>query len=228
MDNKTKIKTKIFGPLNESNKSSNGGGYVSYNNLLYQDKVIGPDGKEYDMAKLRKNLNTIRFAFVKNKELYGAIIYIYDSLVKVATFDVPTMGVDGIRLFMNPAFSLSLKPSELAAVLIHECFHILYLHLERAETNGFEPGRANVAGDYEINLAIETMDPDFKGIFTRLGCLYDEKYKDMYFEQIYRELPNTRQKNDVPDHAFPEEWSEGYRDAWNEAVKELRDRGLIK
>ena len=62
----------------------------------------------------------------------------------------PTLGVDYKgRLFMNPAFMVTLTVPELVGVLIHEINHLIRGHHERCGIRG--PARWNIAGDMEIN-----------------------------------------------------------------------------
>ena len=78
-------------------------------------------------------------------------------------------------------------------VLIHECYHQLYRHIESAqhkdETRNAPPSihdLANVCMDDEINRDIEIQFPEFKGI-TKLtdGCIEAEKYPNEIWSEIF-------------------------------------------
>src|SRR5437773_814070 len=52
------------------------------------------------------------------------------SLRQVPTWDMPTMGVDGINLFYNPSFVNVLAKPERRGVLCHEVMHLAYRHIQ--------------------------------------------------------------------------------------------------
>jgi predicted metal-dependent peptidase len=70
----------------------------------------------------------------------------------VETDKVPTFAIDTYwRIYFNPDFASGLKTTELCAVLAHEVWHNILKHGPRAKSNGYDPQRWNMAGDYAIN-----------------------------------------------------------------------------
>lgn len=65
------------------------------------------------------------------------------------TDSVPTMGVDGRSLYVNPAFCLTLSPKEVQGVLAHEVLHIALKH--HCRRGARDPQLWNVAADLAIN-----------------------------------------------------------------------------
>ena len=62
---------------------------------------------------------------------------------------IPTAGVDGVCLYYNAKFVLSLSEEELIGVVAHEVMHCVYLHFSR---RGHRDHRKfNIAGDFRIN-----------------------------------------------------------------------------
>lgn len=207
-------------------------GYTPFRNLYNQDVVIGPDGKEYNTKELRHRVETTKKQLKAQYTKYGAMAAIMDSWVVVATFneEIQTMATDGLRLFINIPWGLSLNSLQWNAVIMHEICHVLYLHLIReAEAGMTDHFRANCAGDYEINLAIEEFEECFKGVFKSMDCLYDTQWTGMPYEDIYDKLPDSGQGPTEPQKMdYPKDWQDGYRDGWNDAIKELRAKGLVK
>ena len=158
-------------------------------------------------------------------------------LTIVPSFYIETMGVDGVRFFINPAFANSLSDTKFVGILAHEAFHIIYQHISRGESYGMENDPANMAGDYEINYALEHLNKDFKGVFSEPGpgglrFLYDEKYADMAYEDIYDDLMKNPPVIPPRVPRFPpnitQDFIDGYKDAWNKAVAEAKAAGILK
>lgn len=70
-------------------------------------------------------------------------------LRRVETDGIPTMGVDGTHLFINPKFALSLTDEECVGVLLHETGHIALLHCFRRAWR--DPLLWNIAADECVN-----------------------------------------------------------------------------
>jgi predicted metal-dependent peptidase len=131
-------------------------------------------------------------------DFFHSVIWTIDDRVKTAC-------TDGINIFMNPIFAYKLlnlgdddysknpenKDYNITAVkyvcfvLIHECYHQLYRHLESEENwdktkdkDDYIHKLANKAQDYEINRDIENQFPEFKGCTSKSNGLIDNKYKD--------------------------------------------------
>lgn len=205
-------------------------------NLMQYDIVIGPDGKEYDFRYLRRRINITKQIMSRNSSTAG-IYAVLNMLTIIPTFGIETMGVDGVRFFVNPAFANSLTDTKFVGVFAHEAFHIIYQHIPRGESYGMEHELSNIAGDYEINYAIEHLNKDFKGVFSEPGpdgmeFLYDEKYASMAYEDIYEDLKKNPptippQPPQLPPN-ISQDFIDGYKDAWNKAVAAAKAAGILK
>ena len=209
---------------------------VPARNLMQYDIIVGPDGKEYDFRYLRRRINLTKQVMSKNSSTAG-IYAVLNMLTIVPSFYIETMGVDGVRFFINPAFANSLSDTKFVGILAHEAFHIIYQHISRAESYGMENDPANMAGDYEINYALEHLNKDFKGVFSEPGpgglrFLYDEKYADMAYEDIYDDLKKNPPVIPPRVPRFPpnitQDFIDGYKDAWNKAVAAAKAEGILK
>lgn len=104
------------------------------------------------------------------------------STPMVITRDVPTAGTDMAKLYINPDFIEAMTNDEQVLTLFgHEVMHIALEHGLRLQ--GRNPMVANWAMDYAINLILK--ESGFEAID---NWLYDEKYKDMSWDQIYELL----------------------------------------
>lgn len=209
---------------------------VPARNLMQYDIVVGPDGKDYDFRYLRRRINITKQIMSKNSSTAG-IYAVLNMLTIVPSFGIETAGVDGVRFFINPAFANSLSDTKFVGILAHETFHIIYQHIPRGESYGMEAELSNIAGDYEINYALEHLNKDFKGVFSEPGpggmrFLYDEKYADMAYEDIYDELKKNPpvippQPPQLPPN-ISQDFIDGYKDAWNKAVAAAKAAGILK
>lgn len=209
---------------------------VPARNLMQYDIVVGPDGKDYDFRYLRRRINITKQIMSKNSSTAG-IYAVLNMLTIVPSFGIETAGVDGVRFFINPAFANSLSDTKFVGILAHETFHIIYQHIPRGESHGMEAELSNIAGDYEINYALEHLNTDFKGVFSEPGpggmrFLYDEKYADMAYEDIYDELKKNHpvippQPPQLPPN-ISQDFIDGYKDAWNKAVAAAKAAGILK
>jgi predicted metal-dependent peptidase len=109
------------------------------------------------------------------------------------------MATDGRTLYYNRDFVDKLSDEELVAIHIHEICHPMFHHCERMGVR--EPFKWNVATDYAINLIVKRSGRDGGRTLWQLpkGALLDEKYDDMYAEEIYNLLPEQPQGNSQPD-----------------------------
>lgn len=88
-------------------------------------------------------------------------VLLMDQLKVVWTTSVPTMGTDGIHIFVNPTFVETLTVDECMFVICHEVLHFVFQHMARGKLykdRGLGPDlkpyshtRMNKAADYIIN-----------------------------------------------------------------------------
>lgn len=108
--------------------------------------------------------------------------------------DCPTAQTDGIRLQFNPDFFMWMQPPARETVLLHELWHVAYLHGPRCGSR--DPEVWNEACDHYINLQLEADGYSFVGIDE--GICKDPKYKDWVEEDIYDDLMNNPKKRQKP------------------------------
>ena len=104
--------------------------------------------------------------------------------------DIPTAGVDGESMFINPKFFLSLDPKERVFVLVHESLHMALLHLDPARLKSRDKKRWNEAADHVINLMLQE-----RGYSMPNWVLKDPRFKGMSTEQVYKLLPESEGGN---------------------------------
>jgi predicted metal-dependent peptidase len=107
------------------------------------------------------------------------------------TEEIPTMGVDGRNLFVNPAFTAGLTETQIIGVLCHEVLHIINMHHLRKGKRDHKLW--NVACDYAINPIV--LDA---GLELPDGRLLDPQYHGMSAEKIYSLLekdPESKSKD---------------------------------
>lgn len=102
-----------------------------------------------------------------------------------------TAATDGLRLWWNPNWFLSLSPEARKTVLVHELWHPGKLHALRQGTR--DKLIWNQACDIRINNDLENDGYSFIGLE---GCWKDQSYGDMVEEDIYDQLVKSGQKPD--------------------------------
>lgn len=154
--------------------------------------------KEYDATK--------QHAFRgKDAAFIGALLC---SMPTRWTFDVKTAATDGNQIFWNPAFFLSLPKQTRVTVLLHELWHVGFLHLPRLGTKN--PTNWNVACDYAINIMLADNGYSFEGT----SPLLDPQYRGMSADQIYKLLPPPPPCQSSGGGAGGEGQGNGAPDAW--------------
>jgi len=96
---------------------------------------------------------------------------------------MPTCGVDGRHLWVNPDFVKKLNSDERVGLLAHEVMHLALGHIWPWRRQWRDPKLWNAATDYKINqmLKAETFTlPE--------GGLLDSKYDELCEEEIYEKL----------------------------------------
>lgn len=131
------------------------------------------------------------------------------------TFQIKTMATCPGHLFINPLFYDELDKIDPLfaplAVVIHEVYHNLFRHFDRAEANKEKfnqsvpeiRDRCNRAMDYEINPLVEHCGiVEMIGIIKRIGGLIDERFFNVFWEEIYDLLVEEDKKNPPKDNSM--------------------------
>lgn len=128
-------------------------------------------------------LVSARIHLLLNHSWFGSLV---TRLVLIdATKWCDTAATDGYHLFYNREFIKSLDPEQVIFLLGHEILHAVLEHVVRGR--GLDHDYANMAADYVVNAIL---------IKERIGkmppiALYDKKYEDMSFEEVYEHLLKT-------------------------------------
>ena len=109
--------------------------------------------------------------------------------------DIPTACTDGVNVIYGRAFIDRLDDAQVAFLVLHETMHKAYRHLTVWRNLHMEdPGLANAACDYVINLQIQDYDPDCRVVRMPtdedgnvLG-LIDESFRGMDAKQVFDAL----------------------------------------
>lgn len=105
------------------------------------------------------------------------------SLKHIWDDSIPTACTNGLEIRFNPASYVALTPGQQVSRLLHETLHVALQHMGRLM--GRCPDKWNMAADYCINLML--VERGFERIPT---WLYDEQYRGMSTEEIYKALPD--------------------------------------
>lgn len=130
--------------------------------------------------ELELQLEKLKISLIMKPEtmFYTTIVF---SLVFKWDTTIRTAAVDGKHMFFNPDFFRKLTPEERIGVFVHEVLHVALYHITRSL--GHEPKISNYAADYVVNLIILGA-----GFILPPGCLYDNRFVDMSYEQVYKIL----------------------------------------
>lgn len=123
------------------------------------------------------------------------------SLQHVWTYEVDRAATDGMHLFFNPQWFMSIKPEVREATLMHELKHVAYLHLPRGI--GKDNYIWNIACDVEINGELH----DTEYTFGSESVVHMPEYAGWTVEHIYLDLlknppPLNGGGDDMLDPAF--------------------------
>lgn len=116
------------------------------------------------------------------------------SLQTKITKDIPTLGVDGISLYVNPDFFLGLNKEERLFLLLHETLHVAYLHTVRHVGKNLKTWQ--LAIDYVVNG--ELIKRGYKMPIGKNEGLYDSRFNGMSAEEVYKILLEENQEIECP------------------------------
>lgn len=128
-----------------------------------------------------KEFNKIKrevfFSSNKNASFLGSILCSVEFLWTDSE-EIPTAATDGLKLWWNRKFFESLNKDSRVFVLLHELWHVAFLHAHRRGKR--DPEIWNIAADYCINgFLVE------EGRKCSVKFLHDTRYKGMSTEEIY-------------------------------------------
>jgi predicted metal-dependent peptidase len=136
-------------------------------NVMLDEQLMA---RELDRVKARVFLG-------KNAAFLGPLMC---GLTFVWDEETETAATDGVTLWWNPTWFLSLTPATRETVLLHELWHPARLHMIRGGSRDQEV--FNIACDIVINNTLEDEGHSFVGVE---WCWKDQQYAGMCEEQVY-------------------------------------------
>ncbi len=95
---------------------------------------------------------------------------------------VPTAGTNGLQMYLNPDWFVSLNEEQRVGLLCHEVMHVVWNHMERGKN--LDRKRYNIAGDHVINLQLLG-----DGFQLPEDGHWDKRFKGMSTRAVYDKLP---------------------------------------
>jgi len=143
--------------------------------------LVGPTDPDLD-REVREILVGARIGMLLRASFFGNLA----TRLKLVNADewCPTAATDGRHFYYNTRFIKMLKPREVEFLFGHEVLHVVYDHLER--TGDRDRMLSNIAQDYCVNSDLKKHGVG--EFITTVECLYDSKYEDWSFEQVYDDL----------------------------------------
>lgn len=108
-----------------------------------------------------------------------------------------TAATDGRHFYYNSKFINMLSTQQNIFLFCHELLHCAYNHMERGK--GKDQKIGNIAMDYVVNA--DCIKYGMGARITQVPLLYDKKYEDWSFEQVYDDLIKNAQKINIDDLA---------------------------
>lgn len=143
-------------------------------------------------------ISFLRITMMDKMPFYGYLIYMIKAKSNTS---VKTACTNGKDILFNPRFMYALSDGEIYFVMLHELYHIIYLHTYRA-SKASQHKKWNMAEDYKINQDLVDLFPQFQAfkvaIKMPIGCLFNPEYKEMTSEQIFAILPDQQEDGDDP------------------------------
>lgn len=157
-----------------------------------------------------KALSDARARLLLDFPFFGALAL---RLVLQEDESIPTLAVDGRRMYYNPKFFLSLPPNLRRSAVAHEVVHCAMGHIFRRGAR--EPLRWNQAIDYATNALLKDA-----GMPLGDSWLYHPAFENQTAEYIYDRLPNDAgaplchayQPNEGPGRGQPDAHGTGTDD----------------
>lgn len=163
---------------------------MSDTTLAEKSKVVTVTDPKVD-ARVRDKLITARVALLLKAPFFGNMA----TRFKILNADewCPTAATDGRHFYYNSAFVDMLSLREVEFLFGHEVLHAIYDHMGRRGDR--EPRLWNIADDYCVNA--DLIEHKIGEKITKVGCLYDPKYKGMSAEEVYDLLYKNADKIDI-------------------------------
>jgi predicted metal-dependent peptidase len=141
----------------------------------------------------RQAILKARIALVLKQPFFGNLA----MRLKLVNADswLTTAATDGRHFYYNSDFILKLPTNQMMFLFCHELLHCAYDHMNRGR--GYNRDLANIAMDYVVNA--DCIKYNLGQKITVVPVLYDRKYDDWNFEQVYDDLIKNAQKINIED-----------------------------
>lgn len=142
-------------------------------------------------AAVREKLITARIGLLLRAPFFGNMA----TRLELTNADewCPTLATDGRKFYYNSEFVNRLPTKQCEFGFGHEVLHNIYDHFGRLGSR--DPQLANIAQDYAVNY--DLIDQRIGEKITVIEILYDKKYANMSWEEIYDELMKNAKKINV-------------------------------
>lgn len=153
---------------------------------------IGPFDSKIDY-EAREKLITARVGLLIKAPFFGNLV----TRLKLVNADetIDTIATDGRNFYYNSRFVNFLTAGELEFGFGHEILHCIFDHFDRRELR--HKKLANIAADYCVNATLKKHNVG--KFITSVPCLYDSKYEDWSFEQVYDDLLSQMEHMDIDE-----------------------------
>ena len=140
---------------------------------------------DVNSALIRDRIYAARLKLMRDQPFYSTIAL---RLEPTQTTEMPTIAVDGKKLYYNDHFINALDNDEIIFVLCHQIMRMVLRLMTRR--NKRDPKIWHDAGSHVINLMLKR---ERIGKFPDIGGLCDDRFKDMITEQVYSILEKERE-----------------------------------
>lgn len=144
-------------------------------------------------AQAREQLVTARIGLLLRAPFFGNMA----TRLELVNADdwCPTAATDGRKFYYNSEFICKLPRKQVEFLFGHEVLHNVYDHLGRRGDR--DPRISNIAQDYCVNS--DLIEQRIGEKITVVDILYDKKYKDWSWEEVYDDLMQNAKKINIED-----------------------------
>lgn len=169
--------------------------------------------------KFKQALNRAKVHIMEHPNSAFISTILFNCKLNVTT-SIPTAGVDGTNLYINPEFFMAQKPRVRVSILFHEAWHVAWNHPMRGKD--LEHEKYNIAGDHVINLMGKAAGYEIPDTWY---C--DPQYQGMSTLEVYNKLPDDKfEKEGGPTTDVI--YFDGNGDDQETKKKELEWAGIVK
>ncbi len=151
--------------------------------MTLEELLSQPTAEESRLAKEAITKQRIQL-LCGDKSPFFAFISL--NLMLKEKVECKSMATNGIYLYYNPKWVLSLKENELMAVICHEAMHCALGHLWRGGPRAQK--RWNYSCDYVINGILDHSKFQLPKVDGKFDCLLDHAFDNLASEEVYSKI----------------------------------------